>query len=168
MIIRLTQKLAKKIDSLDALNVLPIDQNPYLDWSANLFRSERVQYIIITNTTSLYSMIMYGRGITDHSDFIKGVLSTMRDFLIADDNEFIYRRFIEPDDSPMIFAKSLNRSVIGSMNELINEAQFHFRYKELSLWDISQRMNQTPMTRIQSSYPREAFKLMAIHQGSEM
>ena len=158
MIIRLTQKLAKKINSLDAMNNLLLTKNPYLDWSANLFRAQRVQYIIITNTTSLYSMIMYGRGITNHSNFIKGIMSTMRDFLKADDNEFIYRRFIEPNVSPMMFAKSLNRAVTGSMNDLIYGAKFLLEYRELTPWDVAQELNNTPMSLIQPLLPREAFR----------
>ncbi|MFC1551918.1 DUF6933 domain-containing protein [Candidatus Latescibacterota bacterium] len=168
MIIRLTKKLAKKIHSLDAMNNLLPAKNPYLDWSANLFRSEQVQYIIITNTVSLYSMIMPGRGITDHKNFIDGVMIAMRDFLIVDDNEAIYSLFIEPNISPMMFAKSLNRSVTGSMRELIFEAQFLFRYKDLSLWDISRRMNETPMTLIQNLSPFKVFKFMEFDQDSEM
>lgn len=157
MIIRLTQKLAKKINSLDAMNNLLLAKNPYLDWSANLFRAQRVQYIIITNTTSLYSMIMYGRGITNNSDFIKGIMSTIRDFLKADGNEFIYRRFIEPDVSPMMFAKSLNRAVTGSMNDLIHEAKFLLEYRELAPWDVAQELNKTSKSLIQPLLPREAF-----------
>ena len=160
MIIRLTQKLAKKINSLDAMNNLLLAKNPYLDWSANLFRAQRVQYLIITNTTSLYSMIMYGRGITNHSDFIKGIMSTMRDFLKADGNEFIYRRFIEPDVSTVMFAKSLNRAVTGSMNDLIYGAKFLLEYRELAPWDASFKLNETPMSYIKYRNPKKAFKAM--------
>ena len=168
MIIRLTQKLAKKIDSLDAMNNLLPANNPYLDWSANLFRSERVQYIIITNTTSLFSMIMYGRGITDFNNFIQGVTNTIRDFMNSDGNEFIYRQLIEPNLSPTMFAKSLNRSVTGSMRELIYEAQYLLGYKEFSLWEISQRINNTPMTLIQYYSPCKVFKHMPIDQDTKM
>lgn len=113
-------------------------------------------------------MIIPGRGITDFNDFIRSALSSMRDFLEADGNEFIYRRFIEPNESPMMFAKSLNRSVTGSMNGLINDALFYFRYKDWSLWDISQRINKAPMSHIQYLSPCEAFKHMAIDQDFEM
>lgn len=54
MIFRLSQKLAKKL-KVGALPSLPPDQNPYADWSANLFTADRTQYIILTNTQSLYS-----------------------------------------------------------------------------------------------------------------
>ena len=161
MIIRLTQKLAKKIDSLDALNDLPRVENPYTDWSSNLFRAQRVQYIIVTNTVSLYSILMYGRGITCLDSFIKDVRSTMRMFMEGDGNEFLYRRFIESDESPMMFAKALNRSITGSMNDLINGAKFHLVYDELSPFDAAQRINETPMSYLNHGYPKANFSAMA-------
>lgn len=166
MILRLTQKCAKKIDSLDALNDLPRDENPYLDWSANLFRAQRVQYIIITNTTSLYSTIMYGRGITDNSDLIRGIKSTLRVFLEVDGNEFIYRRFIETDESPIMFAKSLNRAVTGSMNDLIAHARFHLEYGEISPWDVSFKLNEIPMSYLKYSNPKKVFRTMNLEKGT--
>ncbi len=163
MIFRLTQKLAKKINSLDALNVLPLAENPYTDWSANLFRAQRIQYIIVTNTATLYSMLMYGRGITDHSDFIKGAMNTLRFFMEEDDNEFLYRRFIESDETPMMFAKSLNRSVTGSINDLIEQAKFHLELEELSLFDASRRLNETPLSYLNRENPETAFHMMTKH-----
>ena len=67
-----------------------------------------------------------------------------------------------------MFGKSLNRSVTGSKRELIYEAQFLFRYKDLTLWDISQRVNNTPMTLIQNYSPDKVFKLMAMDSGFEL
>jgi len=161
MILRITHKLAKKIDALDALNELPLSENPYLDWSANIFRAQRVQYIIFTNTSSLYSMIMFGRGIVDISTFIGDMTSTMRDFLKEDGFEVIYRRIIAPNRSPILFAKSLNRSVTGSMNDFISQAKYHIENGNLSPWDTSFRVNDVPMSFLNYSHPRKVFKSMA-------
>jgi hypothetical protein len=66
MIFRISQKLAKKLKEGE-LPSLPLDENPYADWSAHLFTVARTQYIIMANTKSLYSVVMYGTGITDDS-----------------------------------------------------------------------------------------------------
>ncbi len=66
MIFRLSQKLASKLKE-GSLPSLPLDENPYADWSAHLFTADRTQCIIISNTKSLYSAVLYGRGITDSS-----------------------------------------------------------------------------------------------------
>jgi len=65
MIFRLTLKLAKKI-GIAPLPAISYDENrdPLMDWNADLFTVQRTQYIILTNTASLYSMVMHGRGIT--------------------------------------------------------------------------------------------------------
>ncbi|MBN1293544.1 MAG: hypothetical protein JXB48_17020 [Candidatus Latescibacteria bacterium] len=161
MIFRLTQKLAKKIHSLDTLNDLPLAGNPFADWSANLFRARRLQYIIVTNTVSLYSMLLNGRGIADNDDFIIGVRSTLRLFMEADGNDVLYRKYIETDDTPEMFAKSLNRSVNGSMNDFIEKAKYHLEYSELSLYDTAQRLNEMPMSYLNLDNPKIAFSAMA-------
>lgn len=64
MIFRLSQKLCTKI-KVGSLPALPLDSNPFADWSAHLFVADRTQYLIVTNTTSLYSTVLYGKGITN-------------------------------------------------------------------------------------------------------
>ena len=54
MLFRITQKLNKKIDA-GPLPTVPLDESPWGDWSARLFTADRTQYIMLTNTTSLYS-----------------------------------------------------------------------------------------------------------------
>jgi hypothetical protein len=95
MIFRLSQKLATKLHERD-LPSLPLDENPYADWSAHLFTADRTQYIIVANTRSFYSVVMYGKGITDYSEFISRALDNMREFMDADGQMFVYHRFIVP------------------------------------------------------------------------
>jgi len=57
LILRLSQNLAKKVDAGS------LKPNPFADWSAHLFTADRAQYVIVTNTTSLYSVVMRGSGI---------------------------------------------------------------------------------------------------------
>jgi len=56
MIFRLSQKLATKLKE-GSLPEVPLDENPYADWSAHLFTADRAQYIIVTNTRALYSVV---------------------------------------------------------------------------------------------------------------
>jgi hypothetical protein len=70
MIFRLSQKLNAKIE-VGTLPTLPLDDNPFADWSARLFFVDRMQYILLSNTKSLYSTVMYGKGITDEGRFVE-------------------------------------------------------------------------------------------------
>ena len=52
MIFRLSQKLRTKI-KVGPLGEMPLDENPYADWSCHLFTADRTQYIMLTNTTGV-------------------------------------------------------------------------------------------------------------------
>lgn len=118
MIFRLSQKLRAKIKA-DSLAEMPLDEPPYADWSAHLFTADRAQYVILTNTASLYSCVMFGKGITDDSRFIERALSTIREFMEDDVQQSVYRDFIEPASGKVCFAKALNRSVTGTFLQTI-------------------------------------------------
>ena len=123
MIFRLSQKLAKKL-KMPVPPAAAADPNPLADWSAHLFTADRSQYLIVTNTPSLYSTVIHGRGIANDSQFLDRALSAIREFTEADGLELIYQRLIAPASGTVRFASALNRSVTGSMNDLVNHAKF--------------------------------------------
>jgi hypothetical protein len=90
-----------------SLNTLPLDDNPFADWSAHLFLAGRVQYILLTNTRSLYSVFLFGKGITHDGQFIERALSNIREFMEADGLEFVYHRFIIPATVRFVLPKPL-------------------------------------------------------------
>jgi hypothetical protein len=166
MILRLSQKLAKKIKE-GKLPEKPLDGNLYADWSCHLFTADRTQYIIMSNTKSLYSCVMYGKGITDDSQFIKRASSTIRDFMEDDGQAFAYQRFIAPVSGTITFAKALNRSVTGSMNDLINHAMLWLTEGEMSPHEVGIKLNDILLSALATDKsqgygkPNEAFKLLA-------
>jgi len=159
LIFRLTSKLSQKI-RLASLQALPTDQstNPFLEWNANLFTVQRSQYLILTNTTSLYSMILYGRGITSDKQFIKLVLPYMKEFMLIDGNELAYERFIEPERERIFFSKIVDRRVLGSMNDLIFQAKIHLAHGNKSPFDVSFLINESPMSYLNYSNPGVEFR----------
>ena len=160
MVIRISAKLGKKID-LRPDRVLPADPNPFSDWSAHLFTADRTQYILISNTASLYSMVMFGRGITDDCRFLDRVTGYMGEFLRADDHGFIFERLIMPRLGRVSFSKALNRSVIGSMNDLVFQAQIDLIEGAMSPFDVSFRLNEVPMSYLEHVTPRASFQHLA-------
>ena len=163
MIFRLSQKLAQKIKVMPKV-CAPPDSNPFADWSAHLFTAQRAQHVILTNTASLYSMVMYGRGITDDGAFIEAALSCMREFMPKDGNEFIFRRFVAPVSGEVLFSKALNRSVTGSMNDLVYHATMWLVEGELSPFDTSLKLNEIPFAALHYRNPREVFKALNVEQ----
>lgn len=170
MIFRLSQKLAQKFGEGNLLS-LPLDENPYADWSAHLFTADRTPYIILTNTKSLYSVVMFGKGITDYGQFISRALDCLREFLTDDGQAFVYQRFIAPTSGSVRFAKALDRSVTGSINELVKFATFWLESGDIAPHELGFRLNDIPMSAIARSKsegygkPKEAFKALGENLG---
>jgi len=132
------------------------------DWSAGLFVVERTQYILLTNTKSLYSTVLPGKGITEESDFIERALSSIREFLVAEGHESVYQRFIAPATGTVRFAKALNRSVTGSMNDMTKHAAYLLAASEVSPFDVGTWLNEIPMSALKQDgsrygFPRKVF-----------
>jgi len=142
MIFRLSQKLNAKIKA-GALAALPLHENPFADWSAHLFVAGRTQYLLVSNTKSLYSTVLYGQGITNDSSFIEPVLSSIREFMEDEGQGAAYQRFVAPTSASVRFAKALDRSVTGSLNELIKEATFWLAEGDQSPHDVASKLNDT-------------------------
>lgn len=161
MVFRLTLKLQKKIGltSLPAIQVEK-NRNPLLDWNMNLFTSNRVQYLILTNTTSLYSMIMTARGITNDKQLVHEALSCMRKFIIHSDNEAVYKNLSEPENENIFFSKVVDRRISGSMNDLIFQAKIYLGHDQKSLFEVSSLINKSPMSYLNYSSPQKEFEKM--------
>ncbi len=156
MIVRVSGKLGKKIHVSPAKSQ-PVAPNPFADWSAHLFTADRAQYILVTNTPSLYSMVMCGRGITDDSEFLSRITSYMREFTRDDGHAFLFERLIAPSTARVAFSNALNRAVTGSMNDLVFQAKFHLIEQEMSPYDTSFLLNGVPMSYLKYDNPRTAF-----------
>src|SRR4051794_13305751 len=123
MIFRLSQKLNAKIKA-GPLATVPLEENSFADWSAGLVLAGRRQYILVSNTKSLYATVVPGQGITSASDFIERTLSSIREFMEEDGKGAAFERFIAPACESVLFAKALNRSVTGSMNDMTKHAAY--------------------------------------------
>jgi hypothetical protein len=163
MIFRLSQKLCTKVKA-GPLQALSLAANPYVDWSAHLFLVNRTQYIILSNTKSFYSTLMFGKGITDDRRFIESALRNLQEFMEDDGQAFIYQRFIAPASGLVQFGKALNRAITGSMNDLINHATALLVEGKLSPFDVSIQLNDVLLSAIAPSRaekygkPKESFK----------
>ena len=170
MIFRLSQKLSTKIKA-GKLSEMPLDENPYADWSASLFAAGRTQYVILSNTPSLYSCVMFGKGITNDCLFVERALSSIREFMEDDGQQFVYRRFIAPDSGTFSFAKGLNRSVTGSMNELITAAQMHLVEEDMAPHEVGFIINGILLSALRNAEgrkyaePKDALKRLASGQN---
>jgi hypothetical protein len=165
VIFRLSQKVSTKIKA-GTLPVLPSHDNPFTDWSANLFLVDRTQYIILSNTKTLYSTVLFGKGISNDSHFIERALSNIRELMTHDGYEAVYRKHIVPTTGTVYFAKALDRIVTGSMNEQIKHAKYLLADGDMSPFHAGFELNGNLLSILGDKpgdygKPKDAFKEMA-------
>ena len=165
MIFRISAKLGKKIH-VTPDRILPVDPNPFADWSANLFTVGRTQYVLVTNTISLYSMVMFGRGLRNDRLFLERARDSMSDVLRSAGHGSIFEKYIVPSMDDVRFSKALNRSVTGSMNDFIFQAKYELIEPELSLNEISFRLNESPMSYLDYGLPKDVFQELASNRDN--
>ena len=156
MLIRFTQKLSKKL-KIGHLGNVDCDPGPFLEWYGHLFTAERVQYIVTTEAKSLLSVVMYGRGVTDDNVFLQHWLSSIREYLIAIDKRFIFEKFIDPHIGCFTFSKTQSKSILGSMNEMVQIAKAIIPAREMKPFDISHMLNKKSFKKIKYQRPIDAF-----------
>ena len=161
MIFRPTQRLCTKIKA-GSLSEATLHENPYADWSARLFTVDRAQYLLLTNTASLYSVLMPGRGITEETSFLNHAVEAMRHYMQEDGLSLIFANFIVPAAGAVSFHKPLNRSITGSMNELVAEATYFLSSDAHSLFDANHKINEMPHASLRFSFAREVFKRLGV------
>jgi hypothetical protein len=159
MILRLSSKLAAKIKE-PSLTVAPPCTNPFLDWHCSLFIHNRAQYIIITNSSSLFSVFMHGAGNTNIDRFCDNMVYSLRSVLEQSGFSLIYDRIIIPSLNQMLFAKPNDQRIIGSMNELIFQARVFLDMEDLSPYELSHHVNKVIMGMIHYRTPQRAFAEM--------
>ena len=165
MIFRLSQRLNQKIKA-GIPDVLPLHENPFVDWSCHIFPANRSQYILLCNTKSLYSCVMPAKGITNQKRFAENAMNCVRDFTADDANQWAFRKFIAPEYETVQFSKAFNRSVTSSMNQLIEYAQDLLIEDEMHPHEVGFKLNDFLLSSIAEKKsdgygrPEDAFKRM--------
>ncbi|MCI0464884.1 MAG: hypothetical protein L0Z62_48805 [Gemmataceae bacterium] len=142
------------------------------DWSAGLFLVGRTQDILLSNTKSLYSTVLPGKGVTEETIFIERALSSIREFMEADGHEDVYERLVAPASGSVRFAKALNRSVARSMNDLTKRAAYWLAPGDVSPFDIGSRLKEIPMSALKQDgspygFPQDVFEALVESAGGE-
>jgi hypothetical protein len=158
--------LSEKIHTPN-LPTAPTAENPYLDWHATLFRARRNQYIMVSNSKSLFSIFMHGAGITDFDKFYKRMGESIKDIMHDIGADHIYQRIIAPDAGAIHLAKAQDRRIIGSMNEQVFFAKTILYEEEISPFDLSFKVNEFILSTIKYATPKEAFWAMDEEMGKD-
>ena len=168
MIFRLSNKLSRKI-KVKPDPSLPLDIHPLADWSAHVFISNRAQYIILTNTASLFSIILPGAGITNAKQFASQALASMAEFLSTAGYGLIYQKCIEPFSQRTSFCKPLNHGVTGSMTDFVKNAKYMSDLHEGPPTRFIWWLNSIPMFYLKGDcFPDSRFRKLAEEAGCKV
>ncbi len=160
LIFRVTQKLATKLKIAPTV-ALPRAADPLTDWTANLFVADRCQYIIVTNSATLYSVIFPGRGITKPEHFIERAYEALVRQMIKDGCGALFKERIIPAGDEVVFIKTGDRKVMGSINDLVRCAQAHIEYGGDTPEETSDKIVETPMGALKYGRPRDEMRTLA-------
>ena len=160
MIFRVTQKLAKKIKVVPTPALLPHD-NPFLDWTANLFMVSRWQCILLTNSRCLYSVVLSGKGVTNEKAFIETSTKALYEYMALDGCENIFNTHIASHAEAVTFCKASDRRVLGSMNDFAYHTRVYLLEMGLPGPLVNARLNDMPMSMLEHHYPKLSLLALA-------
>ncbi len=159
VVLRCTAKLLKelRVNPVEPPTGLPIER----EWHANLLRIDRKKCIMFTHTLSLYTIALLGtrRATYDRLDqeFLKALSSQMQLDGIPE-----HQLVLPPEAPTLLFAKTNNRAVLGSMNDLAYHldltAEHEGGLSNLAPREVTRRLNYMPMIGyLGGEYSRDAF-----------
>lgn len=131
-------------------------------WYARLFFYNRRKCLLFTNTNTLFSFVVRDvkrQQIKNlHELFINGLIETLKnENFTSDEIEKVMSICKE-----FKYGKSTDRSVIGSMNDLILQYESFIYTRSLrgnlDFADIGRNLNRNPMSAIGMKYAVEAFR----------
>ncbi|MBN2307511.1 MAG: hypothetical protein JXR94_00985 [Candidatus Hydrogenedentes bacterium] len=135
---------------------LPLDRNPLGDWSCHVFPAGPANYILVANTSFLYSTLFSPDGVTHAEPFLLNALSGIHARLAHDGFELPGQPSMLPADSGVAFGKLLNRSEIARLTNLVQCAQRLLLSPQPSLRETCARLNDRPFKSLKFRTPKEA------------
>ncbi|MBN9120813.1 MAG: hypothetical protein J0I06_16965 [Planctomycetes bacterium] len=170
MILRLPLKLNAALRG-GTPGVLAPHENPLLDWSVRAFEVGRKEYVLLSNTRSLYSAVLDGVAGENAARFAERVVGMIRAILEEVGHGSYAGTGSELAPESVRFAKALDRSVTGSMNELVAYATMLLARGDLSIHQLGPRLNDvllSALARGTDKYgtPRDAFAELVAAEGA--
>lgn len=168
MILRLPQTLNARLGG-GHVAALASHANPLLDWSVRAFVAGTKAYVLLSNTRSLYSLVLDGvpgETRTQLAERVAGAVGT-----ILDGAARLAGVGSDLATESVRFAKALDRSGTGSMNELVAYAETLLAGGDLSVPEIGVRLNDfllSALARAGEKYgtPRAAFAALVAGPSS--
>ena len=164
-----TAKLLREIRS-EPLQAVPDQVNNFHVWYANLLRIDRRKCVLFVNAQTLYSFVVPGLKKPDFDTIGQVFIENLITNLAAEGIGRGYLEKLKAATPEVAIAKTQNRSVLGSMNDLAYHVQAEIDYRGgLSdcdpIW-LSNRLNRIPMGALDYVYAIESIERVLIDDYS--
>lgn len=107
-------------------------------------------------------MLMSGREISSAEAFMQRAAEVMKESFGSGSLASFYEDHIAPSMRGISFSKALNRSVTGSMNDMVHHAKFLVTQQDLTLSETALYLNDIPFSSLKYLSPREAFNALCL------
>jgi len=148
-----TQKLLGALD-------LPIQappegsgSSPLMDWYANIILYYDVIFLLFVNDPTLYTVVLHFAGMPNSVQVFKTFKEDLNSSLASDGVcQQRIQRFLD-DHEQGVFVKTTSRSMLGSMNDLMDIFLFHVDrdvadHNQIDLHKIQDALNRIPQRKI--------------------
>jgi len=169
VVLHCTQKLLKELGKPPLCNLVNSSSNDLESWYANLLRFHRKKCILFTNEKTLYSFLV--------PNILRADLKEIQTLFFTNLRSNLDYEGFPPDvinqviskHQDLCFAKTSNRSVIGSMLDF--DFQYYFDIATMNdfnnILDINYKINRMPMSYIKYMYPIEALSHTLVSNNNE-
>ena len=161
-ILRCTKKLLTELKTKPSEGT--ISSNDLGSWHANLLRIERRKCILFTHDATLYSFFMPGLK-KPHFETVRDVFGqNLFKNLLWENFPQNQIEIVLDEHRDIIIAKTNNRSVLGSMNDL----SFQLKYRigamgglvNVDLAELNHELNRIPMSALKEIYSIDELRKM--------
>lgn len=160
-LIKCTAKLLKELKQDPVANVEPL-RGIVGGWHANLLITARRKCVLVANDKTLYSIFIPSLKKPDFIDFAEVFRhhlfkNLLHEGLAQDEIDVVLHEL-----RTILFAKTNNRSVLGSMNDLKFHLEFYIRsfggLDRSPIYELNHRLNRIPFSVIDGHYPIDRLK----------
>ena len=134
----------------------PVIPSRIADWCVHRFRYGRKNWLIFCNTASLYSICAGASGVTDGESLARRAGGMIP--LVLGKNSFgSQAEKFTAELTEFQWAPIPDRSVLGSMNDLIYMATGYLEDPEILPETLADKLGKTPMSALGMNHPTRVF-----------
>jgi len=153
-IIRCTKKLLTELKTKPSEGAT--SSSEVGSWHANLLRIDRRKCILFTNDATLYSFLIPGLKKAQFENFREVFGQNLFKNLLWENFPQNQIEIVLDEHREIIIAKTNNRSVLGSMNDLAFQLKYQIAamggLDNVDLAELNHGLNRTPMSAIKEVY----------------